>query len=445
VWTSVWVWHETSHGVVTVKDFFLTNSGIDQFQFVGGTWLNSQVWGWTISTYVDETQSLDNGGHRRIQIDGAAQYDWTSIVTDTNASGDVVSQIRYYDDGTSVTGTLGTNADDVMNGSTLADVLLGLGGNDTLNGGLGNDALDGGAGNDALDGGTGNDSMAGGAGNDSYVVESAGDIVTEAANEGTDTVTSSITYTLTDNVENLILSGSAAINGTGNALDNVITGNSGINVLTGNDGNDTLYGGDGNDNISGGAGNDTLDGGTGNDSMTGGTGNDIYYVDSASDTITESTSPSGGTDLVYSSINYTLGIGLENLTLLPGATTGTGNSSDNIIIGNASANTLSGSGGNDTLDGGAGIDTLTGGTGNDIFVLNRGDGGGDTITDFSGNGPLTADSFRFVGYGTAAQGATFTRIGTTNQWQINSADGLVHDIITLSNNASVHASDYVFM
>jgi hypothetical protein len=78
-------------------------------------------------------------------------------------------------------------------------------------------------------------------------------------------------------------------------------------------------------------------------------------------------------------------------------------------------------------------------------VFHLGDGGGDTITDFAGNGASTGDSFRFVGYGTAAQGATFTRIGTTNQWQINSADGLVHDIIMLSNNASVHASDYVFV
>jgi Ca2+-binding RTX toxin-like protein len=164
-------------------------------------------------------------------------------------------------------------------------------------------------------------------------------------------------------------------------------------------------------------------------------------VDSSSDTVSDST----GTDLVHSSINYTLGSSIENLTLLAGASNGTGNSSNNIIIGNASNNTLSGSGGADTLDGGAGIDTLTGGTGNDIFVFHRGDGGGDIITDFAGNGASAGDSFQLVGYGTAAQGATFTQIGTTNQWQINSAAGLVHDIITLSNNAGVHASDFVFV
>jgi hypothetical protein len=88
--------------------------------------------------------------------------------------------------------------------------------------------------------------------------------------------------------------------------------------------------------------------------------------------------------------------------------------------------------------------TFTTGSGRDIqFTLMC--GGGDTITDFAGNGASAGDSFQLVGYGTAAQGATFTQIGTTNQWQINSADGLVHDIITLSNNAGVHASDFVFV
>jgi Ca2+-binding RTX toxin-like protein len=81
--------------------------------------------------------------------------------------------------------------------------------------------------------------------------------VTEAAGAGTDTVQSAVAWTLGNNLENLTLTGSSAVNGTGNTLGNVLTGNSANNTLTGNAGNDTLDGG---------AGTDTLVGGTGNDS-----------------------------------------------------------------------------------------------------------------------------------------------------------------------------------
>jgi Ca2+-binding RTX toxin-like protein len=103
-------------------------------------------------------------------------------------------------------------------------VLNGLAGDDVLQGLADNDTLLGGARNDLLDGGTGADQMTGGAGNDIYVVDNTGDVVTENVNEGTDIVQSSITYTLAANVENLTLSGIAAINGTGNAFDNVLIG-----------------------------------------------------------------------------------------------------------------------------------------------------------------------------------------------------------------------------
>ncbi len=122
----------------------------------------------------------------------------------------------------------------------------------------GNDILRGGAGNDRLDGGPGADSMFGNAGNDVYVVDDIKDYIFEDANEGTDTVRSSISYSLGSHVEKLTLTGSAAINGTGNALKNVLTGNGKINLL------------------SAGAGNDTLDGRGGNDVLDGGTGNDTY-------------------------------------------------------------------------------------------------------------------------------------------------------------------------
>ena len=149
---------------------------------------------------------------------------------------------------------------------------------------LGN-ILVGNTGNNTLNGGAGADSMAGGTGNDTYVVDNVGDIILEAAGEGTDLVQSSVTTTLSANVENLTLTGSAAINGTGNTLANVMLGNSGANTLDGGTGSDTLDGGDGNDIILGGLGDDLIDGtsGAGNDTITGGAGADTITVTGGND------------------------------------------------------------------------------------------------------------------------------------------------------------------
>ncbi|KQP61127.1 hypothetical protein ASF41_22860 [Methylobacterium sp. Leaf111] len=107
--------------------------------------------------------------------------------------------------------------------------------------------LIGSSGADRLSGGAGADVMKGGLGNDTYIVDNAADVVIEAANEGTDRVLTQISYTLTDNVENLTLSTSKAIDGTGNSLSNAIIGNAGVNVLDGRGGADTLTAGGGND------------------------------------------------------------------------------------------------------------------------------------------------------------------------------------------------------
>jgi Ca2+-binding RTX toxin-like protein len=183
---------------------------------------------------------------------------------------------------------IGTPGPDNLFGTFLNDVLWGLGGNDTLNGAGGNDVLNGGvgwdslvggSGDDTLDGGLGFDTMRGGTGNDTYVVESVFDFVAEAAGPGTgfDTIRSSVSCNLSShngvlNVESLMLTGGANINGTGNALNNFITGNSANNTLSGLTGDDI---------INGGGGADTLIGGLGIDALNGGAGSDAYLFNTA--------------------------------------------------------------------------------------------------------------------------------------------------------------------
>ena len=329
----------------------------------------------------------------------------------------------------------GTAGNDNLTGTANADVMYGFAGNDTLSGLAGNDILNGGAGNDILNGGLGADQLKGGAASDIYVVDNTGDVVTEAElfSPGTDLVQSSVTYTLPANVENLTLTGTAAINGTGNTVANIITGNTANNTLNGSTGADQLKGGTGNDTyvvdntgdvvtelasggtdliqssvtytlpgevenltltgitaingtgntvaniITGNTANNTLNGSTGADQLKGGTGNDTYVVDNTGDVVTELAS--GGTDLIQSSVTYTLPGEVENLTLTGiTAINGTGNTVANIITGNTANNTLSG---------GAANDTLTGGLGADSFIYNTSAAfatsavGVDTITDFT--------------------------------------------------------------
>ncbi|MGG7673386.1 M10 family metallopeptidase C-terminal domain-containing protein [Pseudomonas sp. WC2] len=320
-----------------------------------------------------------------------------------------------------------SNVENVWLRGTGNYIVLGNDLDNYLLGNAGNDNLQGGAGNDRLDGATGADTLAGGAGDDTYVIDNVGDLVIEATGEGHDRVLSSVNYSLTANVEDAQLTGSANLSLVGNSLDNVLTGNSGNNTLNGLEGADTLDGGAGNDTyivdnvgdiiiengtslteidsvqssisytlganlenltlrfadnlnatgnernnvITGNAGNNILDGGAGADTLTGGLGNDTYIIDNVRDVIVETSTLKTEIDTVRSSISYTLGANLENLELTGSANlNATGNALNNVLIGNSGNNALNGGVGNDTLIGGQGADMLTGGAGADTFVFN---------------------------------------------------------------------------
>ncbi|MFZ2449169.1 MAG: calcium-binding protein [Methylovulum miyakonense] len=160
----------------------------------------------------------------------------------------LANQEQFYGDDFMAT-LKGDNQNNLLIGSVGNDILAGYGGHDILNGGAGNDLLSGGAGHDILIGGTGNDRLVGGSyadlliggeGNDIYMVDYVDDVISETADAGIDTVNSSITWMLGENLEKLYLTGTAVINGTGNALNNTLKGNDAANVLAGGEGNDAL-------------------------------------------------------------------------------------------------------------------------------------------------------------------------------------------------------------
>ncbi|CAN5226568.1 hypothetical protein BH10PSE6_BH10PSE6_00940 [soil metagenome] len=295
-----------------------------------------------------------------------------------------------FDGKDTIRGGLGDDNVDAAGGD---DTAFGEGGDDFLNGGIGNDMLfggdgidhlDGGGGNDRLDGGAGADTLVGNFGNDKYVVDNIGDVVQEfSEGDGFDEVSSSVTFTLSQFVENLFLTGSFSINGTGNAGANQIVGNAAVNTLAGLNGNDRL------------------DGGMGADFMIGGSGNDTYFVDKSTDTVDET--DADGIDQVFSSVAYNLSNptwvkgDVEHLTLTGTANINAGgNALNNTLIGNSGNNVMKGQDGKDNIQGGAGADDLQGGSGDDKLM---GEAGADLLYGALGadrlNGGLDADLFIF--------------------------------------------------
>ena len=377
-------------------------------------------------------------------------------------------------------------------------VILGNGSDNSLSGTSSGDTLWGFAGNDTLSGGMGKDVMYGGTGNDVYYVDNAGDVITENPGEGTDTVRSSIGYTLGANLENLTLTGSASIKGTGNAADNVIIGNSGNNSLAGLGGADTIDGGGGIDtvvysaspsgvnvslatgvgtggdaqgdvlsnieNITGSSYADTIEGSSGDNVLKGGGGIDTLSYAHATAGVavnlsltTAQATGGSGTDTVN---------GFENLTGSDFNDSLTGTSSANVLTGGNGNDTMDGGAGGDTLVGGNGSDQLTGGSGADRFVFTAtadspAGAGADHILDFSSsqgdkidlsaidaNTATAGDqSFTFIGnqafHGIAGELHYVSNgSGITVEGDVN-GDGIADFAINVNGVASVAAGDFI--
>jgi Ca2+-binding RTX toxin-like protein len=407
-------------GTLSATDFFTLSIAGPLPQTLVGTSGNDVVAGGRGDDTLSGLAGNDtlNGGAGHDLLDGGPGNDTMvgSTGNDTyvvDAPGDVVTESDNEGTDTVQTSllayTLVANVENLMLTGTGSSMGIGNASNNQLTGNSGANLLDGRGGADA---------MAGGAGNDTYLVDQVGDVVVEQVNEGMDSVLTMVSYQLSTNVENLVLTGSAAINGTGNELDNTLTGNSASNVLVGLDGNDTYVIGAGDTiietenngtdtvlsslthTLAANVENLTLVGfnainGTGNEldnvlngllnlagnTLAGGAGNDTYVIGSG-DTVVEVAN--GGTDTVQTGVTHTLGANVENLMLTgSSAVNGTGNELYNTLIGNNANNVLNGGSGNDTLIGRQGNDVLIGGIGNDTFRFSRGEGQ-DLVRDGGG-------------------------------------------------------------
>ncbi|WP_244475809.1 calcium-binding protein [Methylobacterium sp. Leaf93] len=292
------------------------------------------------------------------------------VVELTQEGNDTVRSSIDYTLGANLERLVLTGAGDLDGtGNALNNAIFGTGGDNVLNGAGGNDILFGNGGADSLDGGTGNDVLHGGLGDDTYFVDRVGDKIVELPGQGHDTVYASVSYGLSANVEDLILTGTRNFSGTGNDLDNDITGN---------DGNNRLSGGAGDDVVTGHAGNDTLLGGSGSDTMRGGTGNDTYVIDNAGDRAIEQ--PGEGYDTIRATVSHTMEANTEKMVLSGnGDLVANGNAGNNEIYGNAGDTEIYGGDGRDLLYGRGGADTFVfkDVTDSDVAI-----GGRDIVKDF---------------------------------------------------------------
>ena len=364
------------------------------------------------------------------------------------------------------TDTLGTNVSAALGANTRGLVLLGIDDVNATGNSLANN-ISGNKGANQINGGGGGDTLSGGAGNDVFILragEANGDVIADFTGNGgsagdtirfegygtgatltnvsgnqwqvsgggfTETITitgavASSDVTFDGSTSTLPGGGGGGETGIATAGADTLAGTTGADTLdglsgndriTGDAGDDRLTGSDGNDTLLGGTGNDVMTGGLGADSMAGSTGNDLYAVDTTADRVAELTGQ--GVDTVQSSVSYTIGSYVENLTLQGGAgnINGIGNSYTNVITGNEGNNSLAGANGNDTISGGAGADTINGGSGNDVMDGGTGNdtiivnASGDSVTEASGQGTDTVQSA--ISYTLGANLENLTLLGST--------------------------------
>ncbi|WP_243369137.1 M10 family metallopeptidase [Microvirga solisilvae] len=319
-------------------------------------------------------------------------------ISDISGNDTVLSSISY---------TLGTSIENLTATGLAGLALAGNGLSNVLTGNGASNRLSGYGGNDVLDGGGGADTMMGGTGNDTYYVNTSRDVIVEFSGSGTDRVFTSVSYSLSKYVENLIATGTSKITLTGNESNNALTGNATANVLRG------------------GLGHDTLNGGAGIDRLEGGIGSDTYYVDNAKDVVIEASN--GGKDKVYTTVSYRLASHIETLIATgTGAVSLTGNGANNAMTGNSAANRLSGLDGNDRLNGGFGNDRLAGGKGQDLFIFS-------TKLDARSNVDTIAD-FLIEDDTICLENAIFTKLGKA---------GALKDAFFRIGSKAMDANDYL--
>jgi serralysin len=371
----------------------------------------------------------DGGGSDEIRYDGAkdATIDLRPATLQYEYGGGGWMSYAYgihggftIANGVTIENATGGAGADTLVGNDAANVLSGNAGDDVFRGGAGADILNGGAGDDTFFSGAGADRLNGGDGVDTISYADSAVAVT-AYISGKTGVGGEAQGDLASNVEILI----------GSAHADKLYGDALNNDLRGGDGDDTIDASSGHDRVDGGAGDDNLIGGAGDDFVLGGAGADRLSGGGGADTADYSASSSG-----------------VIVNLQSGATSGGDAQGDMLtsienLAGSAFGDTLYGNGSANTLNGGGGADILSGGAANDRFVFQAGQANGDIVLDFAGAGAAPGDAISFEGYGSAADGAHVTRLDLTH-WQVTSADGLINDIITFANGATIDQSDYLF-